>query len=235
VSDEEFMKWAARYCAIFLQDVAKIAPTLGEWRLVFADDRFTYDELNNALSSIAKNAPEDRWQHLRRLTNAVRESRMIERRAELTETEKRAEQHGECTLCKGSGYVTVPNPKCINDHGQFVPYRNTGGGNGVYYECAVYCRCGLGRFLDDNQAAYWDRKAKERGRECRPMDLEKYERFNPNWRAQMAEREAFEHRLVTVEAKAKQQPREMLRIMAESMRMPALPKPTDPNTQKEKV
>jgi hypothetical protein len=75
MNDEEFLVWCRRYCAIFMQDLGRISETLKEWRLVFTKGRFTANELNAALSAMASNPPDDRWQHLRCLLESVREIR----------------------------------------------------------------------------------------------------------------------------------------------------------------
>lgn len=203
MTKEDYAAWCLRYCNIFLQDTARLAPTLAEWGNVFMSGRFTIEELNAALSAMAANPPDDRWQHLRKLTNLVRESRIIERRAEATDAERKAEQFGECTLCKSTGFVTVPDQRCVSDDGRFVPYRVAGDGVGTMYEISVYCSCGLGRYVDSHQEDYWSRKSKERGKDLRPWTLQRYEQFNRNWKQMLEEHKEFEASLARQEMKDK--------------------------------
>jgi hypothetical protein len=78
---------------------------------------------------------------------------------------------GRCGLCGSSGHVAVPL------------VRLPGGGEVrvmADYETVVVCRCAKGRWVQDRQA----------GMGSRQMTLEQYERLNPEWRDQLAERRA---------------------------------------------
>ena len=222
LTDAEFDKWSTRYCAVFNQKPEWVLNMMLEWRRVFRVGRFTYAELTNALDTMAMSPPaEYEKEPIRRLSAIVHASRANCRKEEKAKTEAYEDRHGKCNTCS-YGRVTVPHPSCISHDGGFV--KSDVGAGPVYYELAVYCSCGLGRFLDNEEEPYWQRKSKERGREIRPWTLERYEKFNPHWREQIAEKSAFEQALVIAQGR-RANPRQIVADVAKATVLPFEPDP----------
>jgi hypothetical protein len=89
---------------------------------------------------------------------------------------------GSCGLCGGTGRVTVPHPRAVHG-GEWVPLKVARGG-AAYYTCAVCCTCPLGRWYEEHSEG-----RSGGGEPAAPMALRDYERTNPLWREQLAERE----------------------------------------------
>lgn len=224
MSDAEYFDWSGRYCAMFRADPERAAPMLHEWRGVFVTGGYSAAELHTALNAMAAAPPETDWQHLRAITSHLRQARTIQRKAQISDAQRRAESMGDCMLCGSSGYVVVPHPVCVTNDGRYEAYRS-GPSRGVLYELAVYCRCALGEWLEGKHADYWIRKRKERGEELEEdrraaWNIDRYERFNPDWKLQLAQLDDFEARLRVAETRAKASASERVRMFARALAVP---------------
>jgi hypothetical protein len=92
MTDQEYLEWSKRYCAIFLKNLAQFVDTLREWRRIFAVESFTATELNAALDAMALHPPETQWDHHRWLLGSVRQARAAKKKADLEAAERRKEE-----------------------------------------------------------------------------------------------------------------------------------------------
>lgn len=93
---------------------------------------------------------------------------------------------GTCNLCDTGWISGLPHPACVS----FGVWKHP------FHTFAALCTCGLGK---------WRREGLPEKLRCKAMDFETYEKGNPGWQQQVADRQATmkQREIELAEARAK--------------------------------
>ena len=171
---EWFTTWAERHAAAFGLTADGDLVMLLAWERALA---YSADELSRSTDWLLRH-PEtlDQYRpkaerHMVAIHQAVHQARSLE--AKQANEAEQDEQWGTCTLCIGTGYVSVPRLESIVE-GEWRPIRVGRCNRPVYYTYVVNCPCALGRWKSSRTEPR--------------MALEEYDAKNPHWRHQLEDR-----------------------------------------------
>lgn len=192
MNNGEFVGWAQHHSEVFGLTNEEFNTVLS-WERYFVANGFHHHDLEEATRVLAADPPfmvrmagEAKYLgkttvHLAALEKFMRDgmARTFQRQAETY-----ASEHGDCTVCSGTGRVVVPHHASIK-RGQWAPIR-VGKLPPYFATCAVMCSCALGKWMADKQGGPirgTNRKTP------RALSLELYENLNPDWHRQLAARD----------------------------------------------
>lgn len=178
---KEYQEWAAHHATVFGfrdDDVSMIAA----WYEILGV--YGIEELRSATAAIAASQEHPAWprNHLAAVVRQIASARARSFAGESVAA--RQPDRGSCDDCGGTGRVSVPHPRALED-GKWIPLVLTRSGCPVYYECAVFCHCGLGA---------WYRQHNRNG-----LTIEQYEQINPHWKSQLRARRSEDREVAGVE------------------------------------
>lgn len=173
---DTFGEWAAWHGAIFALTTDADRKMLAAWCDLFESLGYKVPELVEATEWLAANRPPKfRTEHLDSLQARLKAQRAEAASRVIASPEE--DPRGQCSLCRGTGHVSVPTIRAIQ--------------RGQWGTCTVLCSCALGRWHRGQKTKY-------------PLQtLEEYERELPDWRAVLAHHDA----LVRQEADVRDQTR----------------------------
>lgn len=185
-----YLDWSREHLTAFGLFTAASTQTVASWEQTFALLLCDAEELRDATAAmLGSSEPIQGYLdgHRTRLIQTVRAGRAAQ--AQRAGEEERS----LCVRCQGSGRLIVPHPmpdaqgrpRALRA-GHWVGVLH--GGRAMFYEYAVRCPCERGHFggfntLKRNRGGQYEAD--------RPMmTLEEYERINPHWQRQQAQRRA---------------------------------------------
>jgi ribosomal protein S27AE len=174
MTEEQWDQWVNQHATSFGM-VEHQRNMLRSWREAFEAERYTLEELTSASKALLGIENLYPGNHAAAIGREIKNIRAIKYRQE---SDKLDQDRGQCVNCGGSGMIIVPliRPGIAPD--EWRPLQIARGG-ATYYTMAVRCSCAKGRFMADHI----------RQPEKVPMSIETYERHNPAWREQMAQRQ----------------------------------------------
>lgn len=169
--------WCEYHATLFGLRADSDADMLLEWSRLFSQQGYGAGDLRAASEWIAMNdPPKTRPEHLALLTRRLREQRAAS--APMPDDDPR----GQCSLCGGTGRVTVPMVRGVHSDQGNTPRVDD------RYTCAVLCRCKLGQWFTDKQGGGFDKLG--RPKRPAPMTIDQYEQLVPDWRERLKARDA---------------------------------------------
>jgi hypothetical protein len=171
---EGFVDWADDYCRVFgLGSDAEMRSVLALER-VFELAGFTAAELKAATEWLSVHSPKlPLTDHRVAIRDCVLQLR-AKRNQQLIDQAERSGQ--TCSLCGGSGFVTVPHLRSLTDG-----VWDGGGTFGRRYTQAVSCTCGIGERKRESTTT----ELKDGRKPPTILGLSNYERTNPHWADQL--------------------------------------------------
>lgn len=167
MSIKKYADWAKKYVTTFGMDKPSDLHMAALWEPSFEASGYSIQELDYALLEIARNPPEYRTEHLRKIHESIGERRRRDANERQRDLDAINGFEG-CSLCGDTGIVVVPHLRFVQD-GTWTVYP----GRAWKPIFGVSCTCEQGR-----RVATCPRKTML-------MGLEKYESVNPGWQKQI--------------------------------------------------
>lgn len=167
MSIRNYATWSRKYVTTFGMDKPTDLQMAALWEPVFEASGYSCEELDYALQMIARNPPEYRSEHLRKIHEVIGEQRRRES-CDLQAAQDAVDGFEACKLCLSSGIVVVPHIRYVTNG-----VWNTYPGRTWKPIFGVSCRCDLGR------------RVSACPRRVMLMTLDKYDGLNPGWERQM--------------------------------------------------
>ena len=190
INHDIYVRWAESY-AVRFGFGPEDARMLASWFDVLGN--YDLPDLDAATGLLARREyPSWPRDHLKALLAVLREV-VAARLTAAADADRRRSgpDRGTCTLCRGTGRVTVPHPRAVSG-GRWVPLHIARGG-ASWYTAAVLCRCPLGSWYAQHGGM-----ARKDGVQLAQLTLDAYERICPGWRDELHHR-AAEDRAVAAE------------------------------------
>lgn len=202
MNDADWIAWSQSHATMFALRMNEDLDMIASWRPIL--DQFSRAELETASRELIKNPPQFRDKHVAGLLRILHHRRGELARQFAQQTDLDEEARLRCGVCKGTGAVVVPHPKCMIQ-GEFVA-----GPAGYKTTAAVTCTCARGM-----------RKQSTYTGEIRPMTLAEYERkCGAGWPQLLDDWEEEKRRLhgVTAHAREIDKKRGPIQQLADSFR-----------------
>lgn len=144
---EWYLQWSAEYGAMFGMNRTDDGPTFASWWKVFCAKQCTYQELEQAMLSIAgdKEIPKWRQEHLEAINKQIARIRHEATIGLIRGNADDTPNKSTCERCGDTGMIVVPHPRFVVE-GVWLQ-------NGSYKPtAAVVCTCYRGRKIVEAQA-----------------------------------------------------------------------------------